>query len=229
MSIAGRRVRARHRLVAKFIGSSPARRSRFRTERDELTPWRARLGIPSAVLQRLLRRAPSGPWLSRRAIAVLEKSLSPTASVLEIGAGTSSLWFAARAGELVSIETDSGWAERIQVLLEESGRHAWQVRVCDPSDINTAIACHPDERFDVILVDSAEQSRGDRIHCLAAAAPKVRRGGLLVLDDSDRPEYDRANAILRDWQSVRVVGFRARPLAACETTFFRRPLEEIDS
>lgn len=51
------------------------------------------------------------PWLSDGAVAFLEDFLSSrrNASVLEFGAGSSTVWLASRVGLLVSVEHDHEW------------------------------------------------------------------------------------------------------------------------
>jgi hypothetical protein len=49
------------------------------------------------------------PWLSYGSIAFLEKLPLENLSILEFGAGASTLWFVERCPRLVSIETDDRW------------------------------------------------------------------------------------------------------------------------
>jgi hypothetical protein len=56
------------------------------------------------------------------------------------------------------------------------------------------------------------------------AAPKVRPGGLLALDDSDRAAYGDADSILEGWRVHRIVGVKPFPLSATETAIYERPL-----
>ena len=59
--------------------------------------------------------------------------------------------------------------------------------------------------------------------CVVAARSLVKPGGYLLLDDSDRPEYLEADHMLPGWGLRRVVGVRQFPLAATETTIYKRP------
>jgi hypothetical protein len=52
---------------------------------------------------------------------------------------------------------------------------------------------------------------------------KVKPGGLLLLDDSDRPGYAAAYELLAGWKERRFVGVKDEWPEACETTIFRRP------
>jgi hypothetical protein len=57
-----------------------------------------------------------------------------------------------------------------------------------------AIDAFPDGFFDLVVVDGRS-----RAACLDRAVPKIRPGGMLVLDDADRPEYADAIAELPPW------------------------------
>ena len=51
---------------------------------------------------------------------------------------------------------------------------------------------------------------------------KVRPGGFLLLDDSDRPGYAEAFELLDGWRERRFTGVKDEWPEACETTIFRR-------
>ena len=86
-------------------------------------------------------------------------------------------------------------------------------------DFATTITAFPDESFDLVLVDGQDE----RVGCVESAAPKLKRGGLLVLDDSDRPEYRRVDRVLESWPRRVFIGLKPYPLTASETAIYRRP------
>jgi hypothetical protein len=86
-------------------------------------------------------------------------------------------------------------------------------------DFATTITAFPDESFDLVLVDG----RDERVGCIESAAPKLRHGGLLVLDESDRPAYRCVDRVLGDWPRRAFIGLKPCPLAASETAIYRRP------
>jgi hypothetical protein len=79
-------------------------------------------------------------------------------------------------------------------------------------DYMAAIDAFPDESFDLVAIDGRE-----RLGCLVHGAGTVRPGGLLILDDSNRPRYARAFELLREWRPTR---FQA---LGHETTIFVKP------
>ena len=69
---------------------------------------------------------------------------------------------------------------------------------------------------------SWRRRRATRIDCLHPATSKVRPGGYLLLDDSDRPGYAEAFELLASWRFRRFVGVKDGWPEACETGIFRR-------
>jgi hypothetical protein len=53
------------------------------------------------------------PWITYPAQMMLERVVMPTHRVFEYGAGNSSLWWASRVTEIVSVEHDEAWAAKV--------------------------------------------------------------------------------------------------------------------
>lgn len=53
------------------------------------------------------------PWITYPALRMLERVVQPHFRVFEYGAGNSSLWWADRVAEVVSVEHDPAWAELV--------------------------------------------------------------------------------------------------------------------
>jgi hypothetical protein len=180
------------------------------------------------------------PLLPFAAVDYLESRICPASAVFEYGSGGSTLWLAERAGSVMSVEHDAEWYSRVAHELESSGladctlllRTPETSRCPDaaigqyasaivPASFHAyarAIDPLPDGSLDLVLVDGRA-----RVACLRHAAPKVRPGGLLVLDDSDRPRYQVALAGIRDWPRVDLSGLRPfRPWLGT-TTCLERP------
>ncbi|HEV2395265.1 MAG TPA: hypothetical protein VG146_23190 [Verrucomicrobiae bacterium] len=161
------------------------------------------------------------PWITFPAIAFLRRRLTPQMVVFEYGSGGSTLFFAQRAGEIVSTEHDPAWAAKVRETLAQRGVRNIRLElvepepalaglVDDPADPALCLSsaeCYrgksfrnyvsridswPDSYFDFILVDGRA-----RPSCITRAAPKLRRGGWLLLDNTEREHYHRAAAALR--------------------------------
>ena len=141
--------------------------------------------------------------------------------VFEYGGGNSTLWLAKQVKSLTTVEHDAGWFTRIEQQLAEAGLTNCVVLFRKPQDAETTtpeaangdgigylsekcpgsfaayvqtIDEFPDNSFDLVFVDGRS-----RAACLHHAARKVRPGGFLVLDDSNRERYQKAVQWLEAW------------------------------
>lgn len=158
------------------------------------------------------------PWITFAAIDYLEERVPRGARVFEYGGGGSTLFFLRRGATVVTTEHDADWFHRIvQAVQREQADTRSVIRLAPPEDRQGAVGdpaapndfvssapeyagqcferyvrtieAYDDGAFDVVLIDGRS-----RPACLRLAAPKVRPGGLLVLDNSDLPHYQRSMA-----------------------------------
>ena len=61
-----------------------------------------------------------------------------------------------------------------------------------------------------------------RAECFRRAIPKVRPGGLLIIDDSDMPPFRSLWRLVPDWEKKASARFKASKDLR-QTTFFRCP------
>lgn len=154
------------------------------------------------------------PWITFGATRFLGRKLSRHARVFEYGAGGSTLYFAKRAAEVVSVEHDAAWLDRTRREMERLrllGR--WQPHLAEPAPPETphllpethpdayastdpswagksfkkyagTIDRYPHEYFDIVLIDGRA-----RPACFRHALPKVKVGGYIILDNAERPQY----------------------------------------
>lgn len=147
------------------------------------------------------------PWWTYGAIRVVEGHLrcrGGEARVFEYGSGASSLWLAARSGEVHTVEHDAGFAGVMRDALVRSGLgdkvtlHEVPAEVVDPpvtrsgrrgedtvdyTSYSQSIEI-PGGAFDLVVVDGRA-----RVACLHAAVSRLAPGGLVVFDDAQRPRY----------------------------------------
>ena len=191
--------------VAKMLGRDPGQ-VRY------LPAWRRALRR-STLESRL-------PWLPFRVISVLEAHLTPSSRVFEFGGGGSTLWFSERAGTVVTVEHDEGWFPLLEGAVASLNHVTVQHRTKDENFASYvgAIEEYHDGWFDVVVVDGRE-----RVRCLREAMPKVKPGGLLLLDDSDRPRYSEAHELAATWPSRTFKGLTPSKAVAGTTTVWTRP------
>jgi predicted O-methyltransferase YrrM len=157
------------------------------------------------------------------AIAELQTTVHRGARVLELGSGSSTVWFARIAGQVTSLEPNPQWSRKTRERLASSGLENASVVDCDVDELPAYLSVLPSAEYDVIVIDCLERPGVTRLDCVTASQHAVRPGGSLVLDDSDRTHLHPASETLDGWTSQRFVGLKSRPLMAIETTIFRRP------
>lgn len=185
-------------------------KSRLHTPGGDFLPLSGWVRIPLTLYERL-SNVPR-PWMSTAAIQFLDRTMQPTWSVLELGAGNSTVWLEKRCSKLISFETKSEWYSDLR------SRVSSDLRLVEAVDVLAAIQAL-DETFDMVLVDFT----GDRAATLTRAADLTKPDGILVLDDAER--YPEADTILEGWAKRRLISMRARPFNAHETAVYRKPSE----
>jgi predicted O-methyltransferase YrrM len=167
----------------------------------------------------------AGPWMVAAAVARLDGLLQPDWELFEFGSGRSTAWFAARVGRVVSVEHDPAWHSQVVSLLEQARIANVDLRLVELDSFPAQMEGFPASSFDVVVVDGwdMEEPRARRVPCVEAAAPKVRPGGYLVLDDSERPAYAIVAQLLDGWEASRFSGIRDPAYPSGETALFRRP------
>jgi len=163
--------------------------------------------------------------LTPQAITILDSWLTVKDNGIEWGSGKSTLWFARRVKHLVSIEHDPVWYDKVSVWLKRAGATNVDYRLLSVKSADGLFPYadvannYPDQFFDFALVD------GKLRHvCIDRVLPKLRVGGILILDNSERyvpsdskgtylekggylresaKEWDDVLAKLSNWRTIR--------------------------
>jgi predicted O-methyltransferase YrrM len=150
------------------------------------------------------------------------------------------LFFAERVRDLVSVEHDPRWHARTAEALAAAGignctyllrppepREDFRFASSDPAyegldfaEYVAAVEAYPDGSFDLVSVDGRA-----RTACVLAARSKVKPGGLILLDNSDRPEYAAAAAALASSQRLDFSGIAPYSTEVTQTTIWRLATE----
>jgi predicted O-methyltransferase YrrM len=124
---------------------------------------------------------------------------------------------------VISFEDNEFWVEWTRERLAAAGLHNVDLRLRPVEHLPREIEALPDCRFDLVVVDFLEAAAVSRIDVLKQAMKTVRPGGLLLLDDSDRPGYAEACELLAGWRKRRFTGIKDDWAGACETAIILRP------
>jgi predicted O-methyltransferase YrrM len=138
------------------------------------------------------RAHPDAPLIVANAVILLDSWLKPSDRGLEWGSGRSTGWLAARLADLIAVEHDRLWYDRVRDLLQRrnlAGKVDYRLvpapgeQMSEPLDHPYAGVADelPDQSLDFVLVDGQM-----RLRCVQKALAKLRPGGLLVLDGANR-------------------------------------------
>ena len=127
---------------------------------------------------------PESPWITKQARDILDLWFCNKDVGFEWGSGRSTLWFAARVKHLTSVEEDQPWFIKIKKQIEI--KKLKNISYLYKSDIslneNSSYVHEIDDKkggsLNFILVDGALRDL-----CVLAAIPKLKPGGLLILDN----------------------------------------------
>ena len=120
------------------------------------------------------------PWYTYPAIEFLSQLDFRDKTVFEYGSGMSTLYWAKTAARVVSVEDDARWFDVVRA------RAPANARVMLETDLSAfaVSAERTGEQFDIVVVDGPARGR-TRFKCAEVALRVLRRGGLVILDNSD--------------------------------------------
>jgi len=122
------------------------------------------------------------PWYTYAAITFLAERVNRNMKVFEYGSGNSTIWWASRVKKVTSLEHDAQWFAKMLPKLPENVEY----RHIDllTSDAYVEAARRSEDSFDVIVIDGRQ-----RVRCAERCLGALRRGGVIVWDNSDRAKY----------------------------------------
>jgi hypothetical protein len=145
------------------------------------------------------------PWINYPFIRLLEDRLTGDLGVFEFGSGFSTLFFARLVRNVISVENDISWFEDLKTKLP--GNVTLLFRKKDKAGMYCRSILENGGKYDLVLIDGK-----DRVNCMKQAVPALSARGVILLDDSDRPQYAEGIAFVRE------NGFRALSLEGLKPT-----------
>jgi hypothetical protein len=156
------------------------------------------------VSDRLFKLSPmkaSLPWMPYSTILKLHSVIRKDFNILETGCGGSSLFFLQRCKTLTSLEHDKKWILELENRISVPNyKNRWSLVLRDltteafnKSPYLDFIKNQKEETFDLISIDGRLRSESLKI-----ASSKVKRGGFILLDNSERHQYQKSVAFLNE-------------------------------
>jgi predicted O-methyltransferase YrrM len=157
------------------------------------------------------------PWMNYSVIRLLEERLRGDMSMFEFGSGYSTQFYADRVEKVTAVEHDATWYQIAKHHLPQNVE-----LILQPVDTD-GLYCRTITRaalsYDVVVVDGI-----DRVNCVHQALPFLTERGVLLLDDSEREQYNdaRNEARAAGFRSLNFEGLKPNGSELSRTTVFYR-------
>ena len=169
------------------------------------------------------------PWWPYDAVTWMAGHLPAGARVFEYGGGGSTLWLEDHGASVTCAEHHEAWYQQLGLAVQPSTRLMYRASAptgtigseVEPGFLDSyvdAICDEPDASLDLVIVDGRA-----RVECVRRAMPKIKPGGLLLLDDTGRPRYGPAIALLAGWERHVFEGLKPGDVFPGQTSVWRRP------
>jgi hypothetical protein len=139
--------------------------------------------------------------------------------IFEFGSGQSTLYWLKQGGDVVSVEHNRGWVDKLSPALSEFTKHQY-IFADKQDDYVNSILEFVDDYFDLIIIDGTF----NRFLCAKNVITKIKKDGVIILDNSDW--YPNTAKFLKEnlnFIQVDFYGFRpSKPDAAVTSLFFSR-------
>jgi hypothetical protein len=129
------------------------------------------------------------PWFNYSTISFIDSRINSDLNIFEYGSGNSTRWFAQRSNHITSVEHNEKWAELVKpklpnnaILYFEESKSDYTQKIIETND-----------RVDVVIVDG--QWRNE---CVNIAVEELDDNAVIILDNSNRDEYESAWAQLEE-------------------------------
>lgn len=157
------------------------------------------------------------PWITYPAIEFIKRRVQSTMSVFEYGSGGSTIWWSNHVGEVISVEHDRAWFAKVRESLHSRATIS-QIDLEYGGAYCKAILKYQ-SRFDIVVVDGR-----DRVNCLKNCLAALKPSGVVILDNSERPEYAEGLNFMcaNGFRHIEFVGLSPIVNMKSETTIFYR-------
>jgi hypothetical protein len=184
------------------------------------------------------------PWFTFKAIKWLNNYLKPDMIVFEYGSGASTLYLLNKVKKIISIEHDANWYNTLTTIIKEMKTSNLDYILIEPEilSLNTIdvdspdayrsgsrgydkldfskyvklIDNYPNETFDLIIIDGRS-----RASCIKHSINKIKKTGVILLDNSDRGRYQKAISIyLNDFKSKHFYGIGPYSTGRWQTSIY---------
>jgi len=157
------------------------------------------------------------PWLTYSFIDFITERLSKEYNIFEFGSGNSTLFFAERVKQVSSVEHNIEWYNKLTGKIP--GNSNLILSKSDNCEDYIAGLKHSDKKFDLIIIDGIHRNE-----CCYEAANGLTERGVIIVDDSERVEYNEGIEYLTN-KGFKKIDFWGIPpgmlIRKCTTVFYK--------
>ena len=190
------------------------------------------------------------PWITFKAKEWLDLYLKVNMTVFEWGSGNFTMYFSEKVKKLISVEHDENWHKKISGIISCEKISNCDYLLIKPegkiSEVNTpyssksytsstfkhhwglcfknyvrAIDKYPNEHFDLVFVDGRA-----RASCIIHAIKKIKPGGYLMLDNSERAHYNKTVSLLKDYSKIDFFGKGPQAEISWQTSIWQKTVDK---
>lgn len=157
------------------------------------------------------------PWLNYPIIHFLSERIKPDMTVFEYGAGNSTVWWASRVKQVISVEHAHEWYDALVTTVPANV----ELIFADHTDVEhySGIVAKYTGQFDILVIDSRH-----RISCAKNGLTSLKADGVIIWDDTEREEYAEGYQILVEngFRRLDFTGMGPARVEGWTTTIFYR-------
>jgi hypothetical protein len=201
-------------------------RTARKSEGFKYVKYRLMRPLLKMIYQAYQKKNPDAPWISPGSIYVLKQILDKNMVGFEFGSGRSTVFYAELLNHITAIEHFKPWFSKVETLLESKAIKNTSLKLIEAngdapsqhlsSEMQLFISADdypvkdevfknyinaldefPNSHFDFIAVDGRA-----RLSCVLKSIGKLKQGGFLLLDNSERKRYQPALTALKDWSKI---------------------------
>lgn len=153
------------------------------------------------------------PWWSFAAIDFISAQCQPEFEIFEYGSGGSTLLFAQRCKKVTAVEDHAGWQRAVEGALASRclSNAELLLRPCDFHDpvtfqSSSYLRALQGDSYDIIVLDGQDRTGDIRPICFEHAESHIKKGGMIVVDDSWRYQQLKQKASAKSVRTFESVG-----------------------
>jgi hypothetical protein len=162
------------------------------------------------------------PWITYSAFDFLDEKVNRSLNIFEYGSGSSTAYWASKCNTVVSVEHDYTWYNTTRQTISNLSNAS--VHFKNLGDEYISFIKKQNIDFDIILIDGRM-----RVECIYASISKLKKSGIIILDNSERLRYREGilHLIEQGFHQIKFTGMSPMVDYECETSIFFKDLNSI--